>query len=163
VKRELGRVPFHSDFLHVSRFTPHVSLAGVRRGYSAIRCKSVFICVHLWLNLKTAVNAKMPRGKGARDRKMTREKQVYITHPVGDSPQQPKPLRLCTFAPLRWFNCFFQVETFTKFGDHSSAVGGGCGANSTQIPRSKTEIRRKSEGRARFILPSSFFLLHSPH
>ena len=29
---------------------------------------------------------------------MTREKQVYITHPVGDSPQQPKPLRLCTYA-----------------------------------------------------------------
>ena len=57
-------------------------------------------------SLKTAVNAKTPRGKGARDRKMTREKQVYITHPVGDSPQQPKPLRLCTFA-VRWFNCFF--------------------------------------------------------
>ena len=43
------------------------------------------------MNLKTAVNAKTPRGKGARDRKMTREKQVYITHPVGDSPQQPNP------------------------------------------------------------------------
>ena len=98
MKRELGRVPFHSDFLHVSRLTPHVSLAGVRRGYSAIRCKSVSICVHPWLNLKTAVNAKTPRGKGARDRKMTKEKQVYITHPVGDSPQQPKPLHLCTFA-----------------------------------------------------------------
>ena len=39
------------------------------------------IWVHPWLNLTTAVNAKTPRGKGARDRKMTREKQVCITHP----------------------------------------------------------------------------------
>jgi len=73
VKRELGSGPFHSDFLHVSRltfhasrFTPHVFLAGVRRGYSAIRCKSVSLCVHPWLHLKTAVNAKTPRGNGAR-------------------------------------------------------------------------------------------------
>ena len=27
---------------------------------------------------------------------------------MGDSPHQPKPLRLGTFAPLRWFNCFFE-------------------------------------------------------
>ena len=82
----------------------------MRLGYSAIRCQSVSIWVHPWLNLTTAVNAKTPRGKGARDRKMTREKQVYITHPGGDSPHQPKPLRLCTFAPLRWFNCFFSLK-----------------------------------------------------
>ena len=110
MKREVGSGPFHLDFLHVSRLTPHVSLAGVRRGYSAIRCQSVSIWVHPWWNLTTAVNAKTPRGKGTRDRKMTREKQGYITHPGGDSPHQPKPLRLGTFAPLRWFNCFFRLK-----------------------------------------------------
>jgi hypothetical protein len=58
--------------------------------------------------LKTAVNAKTPRGKGAaRDREMRRKKRVHTTHPAGDCTQPPKPLRLCTFAPSRWFNCFF--------------------------------------------------------
>jgi hypothetical protein len=50
------------------------------------------------MNLKKAVNAKTPRSKGARDREMTREER---THPAGNGTQQPKPLRLCTFAPLR--------------------------------------------------------------
>ena len=98
MKREVGSGPFHSDFLHVSRLTPHVSLAGVRRGCSAIRCKSVSIWVHPWWNLTTPVNAKTPRGKGARDRKMTREKQAYLTHPGGDSPTSRNP---CVSAPLR--------------------------------------------------------------
>ena len=42
--------------------------------------------------LKMAVNAKTPRGKGARDREMTRKKPVYLTPPTGDGTQQPKPL-----------------------------------------------------------------------
>ena len=69
------------------------------------------------MNLKTAVNAKTPRGKGARDREMSRKKQVYMTHPTGDGTQQPEPLCLCTFAHLRWFNCSF-----------SSPEGMGCHA-----------------------------------
>ena len=38
-------------------------------------------------NLKTAFNAKTPRGKGARHREVMREKLVYMTHPAGDGAQ----------------------------------------------------------------------------
>jgi len=37
-----------------------VSLAGVRRGCSTIRCKSVSICVHLWLNCSFQVQPLPP-------------------------------------------------------------------------------------------------------
>jgi len=36
VKRELGRVPFHSDFLHVSRFTFHASRFPCCRGEAGL-------------------------------------------------------------------------------------------------------------------------------
>ena len=59
------------------------------------------------VNLKTAVNAKAPRGKGARDREIAMEKPVGMARPAGAGAQQPKSLRLCTFAPLRSLNCSF--------------------------------------------------------
>ena len=41
---------------------------------------------------------------------MARERQVQMIHPAGDSAQQPKSLRLCTFAALRWFNWPFIAQ-----------------------------------------------------
>jgi hypothetical protein len=39
-----------------------------------------------------------------------------MTHPVGGGAQQPNYLCLCTFAPLRWFDCVFQVHRCHKLG-----------------------------------------------
>ena len=39
-----------------------------------------------------------------------------MTHPVGGGAQQPNYLCLCTFAPLRWFDCVFQVHRNHKHG-----------------------------------------------
>jgi hypothetical protein len=33
-----------------------------------------------------------------------------MIHPAGDGAQQPKSLRLCTFAALRWFNWPFITQ-----------------------------------------------------
>ena len=51
------------------------------------------------VNLETAVNAKTPRGKGAKDREMERERQALITHPAGEGAKQPKSLRLLPLRP----------------------------------------------------------------
>ena len=46
MKRELGRVPFHSDFLHVSRFTFHASRFPCR-GEAGLLGNTLQIRVHL--------------------------------------------------------------------------------------------------------------------
>ena len=55
--------------------------------------------VRTLINLSEAVNAKTPRGKGARNREMARERQVQMTHPAGDGAQQPKTLQCNTPEP----------------------------------------------------------------
>jgi hypothetical protein len=47
------------------------------------------------------VNAKTLGCKDAKGREMGRERPARINQPVGEAAQEPKSLRLGTFAPLR--------------------------------------------------------------